>query len=42
MRFLSRAAAALLIGVSAPAALVAPAFAQTCVCPPPARPFRGR
>jgi len=33
MRFLSRAAAALLIGVSA-CAFVAPAFAQTCVCPP--------
>ena len=34
MRFLSRAAAALLIGAAAPAAFVAPAYAQTCVCPP--------
>ena len=43
MRFLSRAAAALLIGASAPAALVAPAFAQTCACPPAeGAPFRGR
>jgi len=33
MRFLSHAAAALLIGAAAPAALVAPAIAQTCVCP---------
>ncbi len=34
MRFLSHAVVALLIGVSAPLALVAPALAQTCVCPP--------
>ena len=34
MRFLSRAATALLIGAAAPAALVAPAVAQTCACPP--------
>ena len=34
MRFLSHAAAALLIGASSPIALVAPALAQTCVCPP--------
>src|SRR5271168_1250346 len=32
MRFTLRAAAALLIGAGAPAALVAPAFAQTCAC----------
>jgi WXXGXW repeat (2 copies) len=34
MRFLSPTVAALLIGASAPIGLVAPAFAQTCVCPP--------
>ena len=34
MRFLSRAAAALIIGVSGPVAFVATAVAQTCVCPP--------
>ena len=32
MHFTLRAAAALLIGACAPAALVAPAFAQTCAC----------
>lgn len=41
MRFLSRAAVALLIGASAPAALVAPALAQTCVCPPAGAVFSG-
>src|SRR5277367_2367587 len=34
MHFTLRAAAALLIGACAPAALVAPAFAQTCACAP--------
>ena len=34
MRFLPRAAVALLVGASAPAALVAPVLAQTCACAP--------
>ena len=40
--FPSPTVAALLIGASAPIGLVAPAFAQTCLCPPVGEAIRGR